>query len=146
MGGWQHNFFQGLPNIGDITNSVEQLEQGVSSLMDRHYDFGENETPFSFNGKKVYVYKFNPSTVLTLPGSGYITIGNHIIEEVISVNLLGKIDNWESGVEWFQFPMIKRGGGQEVTFGISPSGYPIIKNYVITGSIYVKGYLVYTRN
>lgn len=135
-----------LWGVNSIKDSVEQLENELDSLMNRNYNFGENATPFTFNGKTVYVYKFNPSTVLTLPGSGYITIGNHVIEEVISVNLLGKIDNWEPGVEWFQFPMIKRGGGQEVTFAISPSGYPIIKNYVVTGSIYVKGYLVYTRN
>lgn len=149
-----------LWGINGNKDSVEQLENKVNQnttditiirgyvdgLMNRTYLYGENATPFTFNGKKVYVYKFNPSTVLTLPGSGYITIGNHIIEEVISVNLLGKIDNWEPGVEWFQFPMIKRGGGQEVTFAISPSGYPIIKNYVVTGSIYVKGYIVYTRN
>lgn len=146
MGGWQHNFFQGLPNIDDINNSMDQLEQDVSSLMNRSYDFGENETPFSFNGNKVYVYKFNPDQTLTLPSAGYITILNNPVQEVISVNILGDVNNWEPGVEWFQFPMIKRGGGQEVTFGISPSGYMIIKNYVVTGSIKVKGYIVYTRN
>lgn len=146
MGGWQHNFFQGVPNIGDINKSVEQLEQNVISITDQQYNFGENETPFTFNGKKVYVYKFNPDQTLTLPPSDYLTINHYAIEEVLSVNLMGKINNWEGGVEWFQFPMVKRGGGAQVLFALSPQGYPIIKNYTVTGNINIKGYIVYTRN
>ena len=145
MGGWQHNFFQGNSNISDISNSVEQIEHEVSSLMDRHYDFGENQTPFTFNGKNVYVYKFNPSETLTLPPTDYLIIERVVMEEVISVNLFGKINNWEVGVEWFQLPMVKRGGGQQVLFAISPQGFPIIKNYVVTGPCNIKGYFVYTK-
>lgn len=142
-----NNYLWGVNSkFDEVNNSIEQLEQEVSSLMNRHYAFGENETPFTFNGNKVYVYRFNADQTLTLPPSGYITILNHPVEEVMSVNILGDVDNWEPGVEWFQFPMIKRGGGQEVTFGISPSGYMIIKNYVVTGNIKIRGYIVYTRN
>lgn len=135
-----------LWGINSIKDSVEQVENELDSLMNRTYNFGENETPFTFNGKKVYVYKFNPDQTLTLPPTDYIIIERVVINDVISVNLFGKINNWEAGVEWFQFPMIKRGGGQQVLFAINPQGFPIIKNYVVTGSININGYFVYTRD
>ena len=90
--------------------------------------------------------KYNPEETLQLPGTGYIAMGNQIVSEIISVNLMGNIDNWESGILWFQFPMIKRGNaGQQVLFGLNPGGYPAIKNYGITGPIKISGYVVYTR-
>ena len=142
-----NNYLWGVNSKFDsVNNSIEQLENEVSSLMDRHYDFGENATPFTFNGKTVYVWKYNPEETLQLPGTGYIAMGNQIVSEIISVNLMGNIDNWESGILWFQFPMIKRGNaGQQVLFGLNPGGYPAIKNYGITGPIKISGYVVYTR-
>ena len=136
-----------LWGINSIKDSVEQIENKLDSLLNRTYNFGENQTPFTFNGKKVYVYKYNPDETLTLPGTGYIAMGNNVIDEIISVNLMGNIDNWESGILWFQFPMIKRGNaGQQVLFGINPGGYPAVKNYGVTGPIKIKGYVVYTRD
>lgn len=149
-----------LWGINGIKDSVEQLENKVNGntaditiirgyvdgLMNRTYLYGENATPYTFNGKKVYVYKFDPNQTLTLPPSDYLIIERTVLEEVLSVNLMGKINNWEGGVEWFQFPMLKRGGGAQVLFALSPQGFPIIKNYVVTGSINIKGYIVYTRN
>lgn len=135
-----------LWGINSIKDSVDQLEQDVSSITDQQYNFGENATPFTFNGKKVYVYKFNPSETLNLPPSDYLIIERTVLEEVLSVNLMGRINGWEGGVEWFQFPMVKRGGGAQVLFALSPQGYPIIKNYTVTGNINIKGYIVYTRN
>lgn len=148
MGGWQHNFFQGVPpSSGDITTSIEQLEQDVSSLMNHNYNFGENATPFTFNGKKVYVYKFNPDQTLTMPNSGYVSVGNKQIDEVISMNLMGSVNGWESGIEWFQMPMIKRGNASNlIYFAISSTGYPCIKNIGVVGVLKVKGYVVYTRD
>ena len=135
-----------LWGVNSIKDSVEQVENELDSLMNRNYNFGENSTPFTFNGKKVYVWKFNPNQTLTLPPSDYLIIERVDVDEVLSVNLFGKINNWEGGVDWFQFPMVKRGGGQQVLFGISPQGYPIIKNYVVTGHINIKGYFYYTKN
>lgn len=149
-----------LWGVNGIKDSVEQLENKVNTntnditiirgyvdgLMDRTYLYGENATPYTFNGKKVYVYKFDPNQTLTLPPSDYLTINHYVLEEVLSVNLMGRINNWEGGVEWFQFPMVKRGGGAQVLFALSPQGYPIIKNYTVTGNINIKGYIVYTRN
>lgn len=146
MGGWQHNFFQGVPNISDINKSVEQLEQEVASLTNRNYVFGENATPYTFNGKKVYVYKFNPDETLTMPNSGYVSVGNKQIDEVISMNLLGNVSGWETGIDWFQMPMTKRNNANNlIYFAISSTGYPCIKNIGVVGALKVKGYVVYTR-
>lgn len=147
MGGWQHNFFQGVPNISDINTSVNQLEQKVGSLTDQQYNFGENETPFTFNGNKVYVYKFNPDQTLTMPNSGYVNLGIQPIDEVISMNLLGNVSGWESGIDWFQMPMMKRNNANNIIyFAISSTGDPCIKNIGVVGALKVKGYIVYTRN
>ena len=136
-----------LWGINSIKDSVEQIKNELDSLMNQTFNFGENQTPFTFNGKKVYVWKYDADQTLTLPGTGYIAMGDKVIDEIISVNLMGNIDNWESGILWFQFPMIKRGNaGQQVLFGLNPGGYPAIKNYGVTGPIKIKGYVVYTRD
>ena len=158
MGGWQHNFFQGVPKnsggdpnleqkVNTNTQSITTLNNEVDGLMNRTYGFGENSTPFTFNGKKVYVWKFNPDQTLTMPNSGYVAVGNNQIDEVISMNLLGSVNGWETGIEWFQMPMTKRNNANNlIYFAISSTGYPCIKNIGVVGALKVKGYVVYTRD
>ena len=136
-----------LWGINSIKDSVEQVENELDSLMNKTYNFGENETPFTFNGKKVYVYKFNPDQTLTMPNSGYVSVGNKQIDEVISMNLLGNVSGWETGIDWFQMPMTKRNNANNmIYFAISSTGYPCIKNIGVVGNLKVKGYVVYTRD
>lgn len=136
-----------LWGINSIKDSVEQIENELDSLMNRTYAFGENSTPFTFNGKKVYVWKFNPDETLTMPNTGYVAIGNKQIDEVISMNLLGSVNGWETGIEWFQLPMTKRNNANNlIYFAISSTRYPCIKNIGVVGALKVKGYVVYTRD
>ncbi len=136
-----------LWGINSIKDSVEQVENELDSLMNQTYNFGENSTPYTFNGKKVYVWKFNPDETLTMPNTGYVAVGDNRIDEVISMNLLGNVNGWETGIEWFQMPMTKRNNANNIIyFAISSGGYPCIKNIGVVGNLKVKGYVVYTRD
>lgn len=136
-----------LWGVNQLKDNVNQLKDNVNDLMNQNYNFGENSTPFTFNGKNVYVWKFNPDETLTMPNSGYVNIGNKQIDEVISMNLLGNVNGWELGIEWFQMPMTKRNNANNlIYFAISSTGYPCIKNIGVVGNLKVKGYVVYTRD
>lgn len=145
MGGMQKCFIKGQ---GKIANDIHQLEQEYDSLINRNYTDGENSTPFTFNGKPVYVYKFNKDRNLNLPNSGELRITTGVVELISEcIQIYEPFNDDDTRNKWVSLPCIQRNvADAQIKTSFKDNGEYFLNNNRITGNKKFRGYAWYTKN
>lgn len=136
-------------NQKDIENieKTYSTKEYVDAFFVENYEFGENETKITFNGKKVFCWKFNPDQTINLPNAGYVKIFENV-NEIISTNIFcfNAFNDQHTQDRWRILPTRKRDSNNtEISFELTSDGLFRITNWVVTGDKKFTGYVFYTK-
>lgn len=149
-------------NINQLTEKTTNLENeqnnlqedvsantnAITKLTTKTYEYGENliqgET---WNGKQVYMYRFNLLQDIDLPSSGGALVFNNVDEIIYEdVRVANPFGDSATTSGWIPIPCVDRKSlTKQLTSMITTSNEYRLLNYGFTGNRRFRGYVKYTK-